>query len=406
MSRRYLLGAVGAVALALSIVGGVTLFDNRSGTRLSEADIEARMADATDAFGQARYQEVAEILAELATAEVPLAQYRLGMMHQQGLGVPHDTSRAIELLDAAAAQGMTDARDALVQILIEAAETSDSLEDGVPYYEHAASVGDVQAKAVLGSYYFSGQVLPQDLGRGLTLLREAAEGGDVRAQSNLGYAYRTGTGVARDDSVAFRWYLEAAEAGMVRAQAAVGLLYEEGAGTERNLSEAVRWYLNAYEAGAPGVAVRLGRLVASDEIQAGNHNEAADWVTTAARAGDTASIDWIQRQSEAGDVAALYALATMYDVGEGVPQNSRLAAESYRRAAERGSPPAQLVMARRMAAGENGDPDYVMAHVWANLAAANGVEGAAAERDVFAQFLSPSELTNAQDLAASWRPVE
>lgn len=406
MSRRYLYGAAGLGVLALSIVGAFILYGGGNSYRLSDDQIEMRMTDATEAFGQARYQEVAEILAELAIAEVPLAQYRLGMMHHQGLGVPRNIARAIELLDAAAAQGMSDARDALVQVLLEAAESADSLESGVPYYEHAASVGDVRAKAILGSYYFSGQVLSQDLGRGVALLQEAAEGGDVRAQSNLGYAYRTGTGVVRDDAAAFRWYLEAAEAGMVRAQAAVGLLYEEGAGTERNLTEAVRWYLNAHEAGAPGVAVRLGRLIASGDIQAGNHIEAVDWVTAAARGGDAASIGWIQNESEAGDVAALYALATMYEIGEGVPQNSRLAAESFQRAAERGSPPAQLVMARRVAAGEDGDPDYVMAHVWANLAAANGVEGAAAERDLFGQFLSPTELTNAQDLAASWRPVE
>jgi hypothetical protein len=46
------------------------------------------------------------------------------------------------------------------------------------------------------------------------------------------------------------------------------------------------------------------------------------------------------------------------------------------------------------------------AHVWANLAAARGASEAARERDVFARFLTPEQLAEAQNRAADWQPSQ
>ena len=104
-----------------------------------------------------------------------------------------------------------------------------------------------------------------------------------------------------------------------------------------------------------------------------------------------------------GAPPALTVLARFYDEGEVVPQNGARALDYYQQAAEAGIPFAQLEMAGRYAAGEGVEQDYVQAHVWANLAAAAGQEGAAAERNVIAQFLSPGELAEAQAQATQWR---
>jgi hypothetical protein len=46
--------------------------------------------------------------------------------------------------------------------------------------------------------------------------------------------------------------------------------------------------------------------------------------------------------------------------------------------------------------------DYVMAHMYWNVAAASGDEGAAIERGMIAKKMTPSQLEKAQDLAREW----
>ena len=54
---------------------------------------------------------------------------------------------------------------------------------------------------------------------------------------------------------------------------------------------------------------------------------------------------------------------------------------------------------------ENGVPqDYVQAHLWYNLAAAQGLEKAKNNRDIVAERITPSQIEKAQTLAAEWRP--
>jgi TPR repeat protein len=59
-----------------------------------------------------------------------------------------------------------------------------------------------------------------------------------------------------------------------------------------------------------------------------------------------------------------------------------------------------------MYANGHGVPqDYVLAHMWFNLAAATGmVETAAADRDMVAAKMTPAQIAEAQKLAREWKP--
>ena len=72
--------------------------------------------------------------------------------------------------------------------------------------------------------------------------------------------------------------------------------------------------------------------------------------------------------AEQGDALAQFALGAMYDNGLGVPQ------------------------------------DYVIAHMWFNLAAASGFNEAARNRDMVARHMTPAQLADAQQLAREWKP--
>jgi TPR repeat protein len=46
--------------------------------------------------------------------------------------------------------------------------------------------------------------------------------------------------------------------------------------------------------------------------------------------------------------------------------------------------------------------DYVQAHKWVNLAAADGDTEAAKSRDVFAKLMTPEQVAEAHRLAREW----
>ena len=48
--------------------------------------------------------------------------------------------------------------------------------------------------------------------------------------------------------------------------------------------------------------------------------------------------------------------------------------------------------------------DYVLAHLWFSLAAAQGEEGAKAALDEAAARMAPSEIAEAERLANDWKP--
>jgi TPR repeat protein len=86
-------------------------------------------------------------------------------------------------------------------------------------------------------------------------------------------------------------------------------------------------------------------------------------------AGDhgTAYQEWLIA-AQGGHVESQYQLAIMYEEGVGVPQN------------------------------------YIEAHRWYNVAAAQGHETARTARDALAARMTPEDLSAAQKLAAAWAP--
>lgn len=82
----------------------------------------------------------------------------------------------------------------------------------------------------------------------------------------------------------------------------------------------------------------------------------------------TTAVRLIRPLAEQGNATAQYNLGLFYDNGLGVPQ------------------------------------DRVRAHMWLNLAAMQGREGAAALRDLVARLMTPTQVAEAQKLAREWKP--
>ena len=89
----------------------------------------------------------------------------------------------------------------------------------------------------------------------------------------------------------------------------------------------------------------------------------------------------------------------MYVEGKGVPQDDKVAAQWFRRAAEQGHALAQTRLGGMYAQGQGVLRDYVHAHMWANIAASSGDKNAVELRNFIEKEMTPSQITEAQKLA-------
>jgi len=80
------------------------------------------------------------------------------------------------------------------------------------------------------------------------------------------------------------------------------------------------------------------------------------------------------------------------------------ALKEFRPLVDQGYPLAQATLGLMYAKGQGLPKDYVLAHMWMNLAAAKGVEGAVKACDFLEKHIPPAQLAEAQRLAREWRP--
>ena len=78
----------------------------------------------------------------------------------------------------------------------------------------------------------------------------------------------------------------------------------------------------------------------------------------------------------------------------------------HRQAAEEGDADAQAILGVMYATGQDVPQDYVQAHKWFNLAAAQGKVSAAEARGRIGAKMTPAQIAEAQRLASAWKPTK
>lgn len=133
------------------------------------------------------------------------AQYKLGVLYDQGQGVKQDYGQARK------------------------------------WWLKAAEQGNAAAQVSLGLLYNKSHGVKQDYGQARKWWLKAAEEGNADAQLYLGSLYEYGQGVKRDYEQARKWWLKAAEQGNANAQVNLAVLYSMGRGVPEDLVEAYAW---------------------------------------------------------------------------------------------------------------------------------------------------------------------
>ncbi|MBL8511303.1 MAG: sel1 repeat family protein [Betaproteobacteria bacterium] len=220
-------------------------------------------------------------------------------------------------------------------------------------------------------------------------LKASALRGNAYAQLYLGQMYAEGKGVVQDSKEALTWYMMAdTQGGLADAQYRLGVICEIGdLGVTQNYQVAAKWYRHAAEQGFALAQFKLGGLYDFGRGVPQDYEEAVRWYRLAA---------------EQGLALAQFNLGCMYEEGKGVSQNLHESVKWHRLAAEQCHASAQFMLAVKYRFVEQ---NYVQAHMWANLAAANrntnseGQSTAIELRDAVAQEMTPDQIAEAQRLA-------
>ncbi len=99
---------------------------------------------------------------------------------------------------------------------------------------------------------------------------------------------------------------------------------------------------------------------------------------------------------------AQYNLGLMYDNGTGVAQDYKEAVGRYRKAAEQGRAEAQTNLGLMYDNGIGVLNDNVRAHMWYNVAGANGLKMGAENRAKIEKEMTSAQISKAQKLAREW----
>jgi TPR repeat protein len=246
-------------------------------------------------------------LAKKATqSEDAFGQFLLAKFYLMGVGVPTDSTQAVNWLKTAAAQEYRDASLALGNLYrtgmntkysfsqahdayMKAAEETEHEYTGEKFtniairqealfqsaemwlnqknykqarimYEYAANYNDPRAYTQLGTIYYFGLDVGKDLQKAARNFNQAAELGEAIGQFKFGFIHLEGEGVEKNPVEAFKWIKKAAQQQYLEAQSYLGEFFEKGLGVPQQLDSAIYWYGLAALQGNENAKKSLARL--------------------------------------------------------------------------------------------------------------------------------------------------
>ncbi len=131
------------------------------------------------------YDRAVEWFREAAYQNIANAQYNLGVMYHQGLGVPKDINKAIELYRVAAANDHPEAQYNLAIAYIEGVGTEYNPHIAAAYFQKAAAGGIVEAAYNLGLLYENGLLGESQPDEALFWYSLASDKGNEQAKNAL-----------------------------------------------------------------------------------------------------------------------------------------------------------------------------------------------------------------------------
>ena len=196
------------------------------------------------AFKNKDYQRAYREWKASAEAGQAEAQFDLGVLYAQGLGVLRDLNEAASWYRKAADQGNAEAQFALGQMYARGWGVPRDLADAIRWFEMADSVDSDGPPTDWLSV--EGYGIQRDPEQAAYWYRQAADNGHPEAQYNLGRMYSSGQGLKRDEEQAERWVSASASQGFAPAMADLGKRFAMGNGAAKDDKRAYFWLTLAF----------------------------------------------------------------------------------------------------------------------------------------------------------------
>lgn len=160
------------------------------------------------------------------------AQMALAQMYWAGNGVPKDMESAFSWYGKAASNPVPHSQKpyaqlALAEMYDKGIGTKADPDKALVYYKVAAVAGHPDAQNALATYFYTGQIVKQDLPLGRKLFISAASQGQPDAMVNTAAMMAKGEGGGQDLVQAYLWLRLAAKLGNSQAQASTKALEEQ-----------------------------------------------------------------------------------------------------------------------------------------------------------------------------------
>jgi hypothetical protein len=211
---------------------------------LSSVPAIADTAAGLEAFKNKDYQRAYHEWKAAADAGKAEAQFDLGLLYAQGLGVRRDLSEAARWYRKSADQGNAQAEFALGQMYSRGWGIPRDEADAIRWLQMANSV-DSEGPPTDWTPV-EGYGMPKDQKQAAYWYQQAADNGHAEAQFNLARLYSSGEGVKRDEEQAARWVSASATQGFAPAQANFGERYVTGRGVTQDDKRAYLWLTLAF----------------------------------------------------------------------------------------------------------------------------------------------------------------
>jgi len=356
-----------AAALSLLLLCATALF-------AADGDDELRLGKATLRAGNVpRAMQFLQQAAEKGSSE---AMHYLGLLYEEGRGVPKDGATAAQWFKRAADKGYAKSMNHYGNWL-----RKDRPAEALEWHLKAAAAGDVFAMENAGGAYYEGIGTEKDLAKAAEWYGKAAEqGGSTNAKLLYGYMLSHGQGVAQDLTKAFAMYLAAARAGESAAMFNIGAYYKNGKGVTANPSAARFWYLRAAMNGDADGEREFAKLVdvASESTEGAALLGESERLRMAAKtnaeheASKVKGFPLVVQAAELGHLPAIATLVSAYQYGDGTEKDLVKARDWALIAAEMGHNSDQTIVAQFMLEGVGRPRNTQGARFWFEKAALGG----------------------------------
>ncbi len=237
-------------------------------------------ADATTAyaaFQRGWFLTALGLATPLAEGGDQSAQALLGVLHEAGLGIKQDKTKAADWYRLAADKGDNGSAMQLAQFYLLGDGVDVDKKIAADLFEQAANAGNASALYNLALLYQEGEGRPFNEQRARELLEEAAKLNDPEAQYALALSYLEAQSGLNDPGQGAFWMGRAARRGHTSAQVYYGILRFQGKGVDPDEAEASDWFERAATSGNPVAMNRLARIYAFGRGREQDYSAAAGW---------------------------------------------------------------------------------------------------------------------------------